>query len=240
VTAPRRAGLWLLVLSLSLFAQPPQATADDDSASEGDSATEGDSGSANDKPNTAAETPRWASDRGETASKEQLLQLGEDVAERVGAPAGTAVQGSILLERTEHLAGQIRCPVCQGQSVQASTAEAARNMKQQIHAMIAAGYSDDQVLRYFEASYGEFIRMMPRAEGFNLLVWIIPALALLFGLIVTWRVITSLGVKRPEPTRASAPEVPRAAVPADQAAAPETDLDPWLEKVRKELEDTDG
>jgi cytochrome c-type biogenesis protein CcmH len=180
-----------------------------------------------------AEAPRWAADRGETASEEEQLSLGEDVAVTVGAPAGPARTGAELMATTEFLAGQIRCPVCQGQSVQASTSEAARNMKQQIKALVAAGYSDDQVLRYFETSYGQFIRMMPRAEGFNLLVWIIPALALLIGAGFTWSVIRRLG--RREETAPTEAEGEGSAGAPEPAVDPEG-LEPWLQKVREELE----
>ena len=115
-------------------------------------------------PSAFAQTPRWADDRGEGGSEQQLRELGDNVIDTIGPASGPAVSGEALAARTEALASEIRCPVCQGQSVQASTAEAARNMKSQIEALVAAGYSDDEVLRYFEASYGEFIRMMPRAD----------------------------------------------------------------------------
>ena len=56
-------------------------------------------------------------------------------------------------------------------------------------AMIAAGYDEPQIFGYFEASYGEFVRLIPRAEGFNLLVWIVPLLGLLVGGVVVWRLL---------------------------------------------------
>ena len=184
--------------------------------------------------------PSWASDKGETASEQQRLQLGEDVVITVGVPEGSPVSGDLLAARTESLASEIRCPVCQGQSVQASTAEAARNMKDQMRAMVAAGYSDDQVLRYFEASYGEFIRMMPRAEGFNLLVWIIPALALLLGALFTWRVIVKLGARPRQAAPGKAETKPEQPAPTEEAPAAAAQLEPWLQKVRDELEASDG
>jgi len=189
-------------------------------------------------PPAAAEAPLWASDRGEVASEEQQLALGADVADAVGAPAGDPVDGEVLVTLTEHLAAQIRCPVCQGQSVQASTSEAARNMKQQIQAMVAAGYSDDQVLRYFESSYGQFIRMMPRAEGFNLLVWVIPALALLLGVLVSWRAIVNLGARPARDSAVAEASSEPSEKPTTEAEAAE--LEPWLQKVREEMEAGNG
>jgi len=185
-----------------------------------------------------AQAPSWADDRGENASEQQLRTLGENVIDTIGPASGPALSGAALATRTEALASEIRCPVCQGQSVQASTSEAARNMKAQIEALVAAGYTDDEVLRYFEASYGEFIRMMPRAEGFNLLVWLIPALAMLLGALVTWQAILRLGARRTSPPT-STPLAPRSAPtddPANKLSGEELELQPWLQKVREELE----
>ena len=183
------------------------------------------------------QSPRWANDRGEDASAEQLLTLGEDGIDTIGPATGPPLQGPALAARTEALASEIRCPVCQGQSVQASTAEAARNMKAQIEALVAAGYSDEEVLRYFEASYGEFIRMMPRAEGFNLLVWIIPALALLLGALATWRTIRRLGVEQPGQGSQS---TPKGQLKAASLSTEEKELGPWIEQIRTELESGHG
>lgn len=102
------------------------------------------------------------------------------VSDAVGAPAGPALVGEALERRLTALASEIRCPVCQGQAIVDSPAESARHMKEEVRMMLAAGYSDAQVLTWLEGRYGEFIRLSPRAEGLNLIVWILP-LALLLG-----------------------------------------------------------
>ena len=121
-------------------------------------------------------------DRGEQGGEEDELALGPDVESTVGPPAGPVLTGATLDAATDALSGIMRCPVCQGLSVNDSPSESARNMKRQIRAMVAAGYDDEQILSYFEAAYGEFIRMVPKAKGFNLLVWFIPGIGLLAGL----------------------------------------------------------
>lgn len=102
------------------------------------------------------------------------------VSDAVGAPAGPPLVGEALERRLTALASEIRCPVCQGQAIVDSPAESARHMKEEVRMMLAAGYSDQQVLTWLEGRYGEFIRLSPRAEGLNLIVWILP-LALLLG-----------------------------------------------------------
>lgn len=166
-------------------------------------------------------------DRGERGGTGDELALGPDVAGTVGPPSGSPLSGEALETRTDDMAHVMRCPVCQGLSIADSPSESSRNMKRQVRAMIAAGYDDDQVLLYFETAYGEFVRMVPKAEGFNLFIWIFPGIALLGGLGFV------IGTVR----RRSDPAL-KAALPASaRQAARDSDeeLDPWLQQVREEL-----
>jgi cytochrome c-type biogenesis protein CcmH len=115
----------------------------------------------------------------------------------LGPPAGRALAGAELAARTEAVAGLMRCPVCQGLSVADSHTLAAAAIRGKIERLLAAGYSEAQVLAYFEASYGEFIRLSPRAEGFNVVVWVAPILMLLAGaLVVAARLRRARGASR--------------------------------------------
>jgi cytochrome c-type biogenesis protein CcmH/NrfF len=104
----------------------------------------------------------------------------------LGSPNGSPIAGEELAEATEELTRRMRCPVCQGLSVAASSSPSALAMSAKAEALLAQGYDGEQVLNYFESSYGEFIRLEPRAEGYNLLVWILPALVLVVGLALVW------------------------------------------------------
>ncbi|MGH9379017.1 MAG: cytochrome c-type biogenesis protein [Thermoanaerobaculia bacterium] len=109
--------------------------------------------------------------------------------ERLGPPQGDKLAGDELAERTHAVAARMRCPSCQGLSVADSPTAASAAMRAKIERLLAEGYSQSQVLTYFEASYGEFIRLAPRPRGFNLIVWIAPAVTLLAGLaLIAWRV----------------------------------------------------
>jgi cytochrome c-type biogenesis protein CcmH len=72
--------------------------------------------------------------------------------------------------------------VCQGLSVADSPSETARAMRDQAERLVAQGYDTEQVLRWFEASYGDFVRLEPRAEGLNWLVWAGPLVLVVLGL----------------------------------------------------------
>ncbi len=105
------------------------------------------------------------------------------VALAVGAaPSSGQVQDSVALEAlTREVAAQLRCVVCQGLSIQDSPSELAQDMRGVVKEQLAAGKTPDEVKAYFVARYGEWVLLQPRATGFNLVVYVLPMVALLAG-----------------------------------------------------------
>lgn len=155
---------------------------------------------------------------GAAAQVEPLPEPAVRPEQLIGEPAGPPLEGAELDRVTEELSSIMRCPVCQALSVADSPSLSAIAMKEEVRDLLARGYSEDQVMRYFEQAYGEFIRLEPKARGFNLVVWLAPALGLLVGLGLIARRIRA---RRP--------------APAAPAAAPGADLEPYLERVRREV-----
>ena len=172
----------------------------------------------------------WTEDKGEPGTEADALSLGADVVPQVGPPAGPPVMGLGLEDATAALSARLRCPSCQSHSINDSPSESARNMKRQVRAMLAAGYDDAQILAYFEAAYGEFVLMMPKARGFNTMVWAAPALLLLFGFVAAARTI---GRKRGDEAQAGA------GWGEDPADPKDGDLAPYLARVRQEIDGDD-
>ena len=139
-----------------------------------------------------------------------------DAAQFVGAPQGAPLSGDALHTRTQEVGGLLRCPVCQGMAVSDSPAEMAVNMKHQVRELLARGYTEEQILRYFELSYGQFVLLKPKFEGVNRLVWLLPLLALLAGGAVLYFAFRKLSRQRP----ASAPvDLPAVDEPEDEYVA---------------------
>ena len=129
----------------------------------------------------------------------------------VGAPRGPRIAGAALEARTRDVASLLRCPVCQGLSVADSPASMALKMKAEVREMLAAGYDQDQILAYFESSYGEFVRLKPPLRGVNWLVWVAPLLGLAAGGgIVAW----ALRGPHPPATRETATAAGSASAPS--------------------------
>lgn len=91
------------------------------------------------------------------------------------------VEETAIDRQVREVASQLRCPVCQGLSLQDSPSELAQEMRDVIRTRLESGETVDQVLAYFESGYGEWILMEPKAEGFNLAVYLLPVLAILGG-----------------------------------------------------------
>ena len=141
-----------------------------------------------------------------------------DAANFVGEPKGQPVPAAQLEERTNEVSALLRCPVCQGMAVADSKAEMAVNMKGQVRELLQRGYTQEQILRYFELSYGQFVLLEPKFEGVNTLVWLLPVGALLAGAVIVFLVFRKL--RRPPAAR-----------PATESATP-VETDPYLSRVR--------
>jgi cytochrome c-type biogenesis protein CcmH len=98
------------------------------------------------------------------------------------AAQSPAQSDSVIEATTTAIAVQLRCPVCQGESIQDSPSELARQMRNLVRDQLRAGKSPNDVKAYFVSRYGEWILLQPRAAGFNLLIYVVPALAVLGGL----------------------------------------------------------
>lgn len=85
--------------------------------------------------------------------------------------------------RLKIIAAELRCPVCQGESIYDSHSTVAQQMRALIREQIAANKTNEDVLDFFVERYGEFVLMEPRKSGQTLLVWLFPIVALLGGLV---------------------------------------------------------
>src|ERR1700757_1920130 len=88
--------------------------------------------------------------------------------------------------RARELSRELRCMVCQNQSIDDSEAPLARDLRLLVRERIAAGDSDAQVIDFLVARYGEFVLLKPRLERETLLLWLLPPLALAGGGIALW------------------------------------------------------
>jgi cytochrome c-type biogenesis protein CcmH len=119
--------------------------------------------------------------------------------------------------RARKLSAELRCLVCQNQSIDDSDAELARDLRRLVRERISAGESDSTIRQFLVARYGEFVLLRPPVNAKTILLWSLPALGLLAG---AW-IAASLFRKRSRMA-----EKPIAPLGADEQAA----LDALLDK----------
>jgi len=101
-----------------------------------------------------------------------------------------------LEARVDELAAQLRCLVCQNQSLADSHAELALDLKNQVREQLKAGRSRDEVVAYMTQRYGDFVLYNPPWKGSTALLWAGPALLVLLGAGLGWRAV-SRNARRP-------------------------------------------
>ncbi|GMQ97079.1 MAG: hypothetical protein BMS9Abin15_0771 [Gammaproteobacteria bacterium] len=87
--------------------------------------------------------------------------------------------------RFKALTEELRCLVCQNQSVAESNADLAKDIRNQVADMIRQGDSDEAVIDYLVARYGDFVLYRPPLKKQTLILWFGPGLLLVFGLVIT-------------------------------------------------------
>jgi cytochrome c-type biogenesis protein CcmH len=108
------------------------------------------------------------------------------------ATAAHAVQPDEIMSdavkeaRARDLSRELRCMVCQNQSIDDSEAPLARDLRLLVRERIAAGDSDAQVIDFLVARYGEFVLLKPRLNSHTWLLWFLTPLALGTGGIALW------------------------------------------------------
>ena len=88
--------------------------------------------------------------------------------------------------RARDLSRELRCMVCQNQSIDDSDAPLARDLRLLVRERIASGDTDAQVIDFLVARYGEFVLLKPRFNSRTLLLWLLPPLALAGGGLALW------------------------------------------------------
>ena len=133
----------------------------------------------------------------------------------LAAGAAFAQGGDDAEARYRALIHELRCMVCQNQSIAESNAPLAEDLRREVRAQIDAGRSDEQILEFLTARYGDYVRYRPAFAGRTLLLWLGP-----FALLLVAVAVATLTIRR------------------SRAARAEPAPDP--QQLRRLLEDEDG
>lgn len=141
-----------------------------------------------------------------------------------------AAQPESLDQRTYDVGSQLQCPVCNGESVADASTQVAAEMRDVIRHKLAQGESEQQVLQYFHDSYGDTILENPPKQGFTMIIWAGPVVALLLGLFLLrsvalhWQALAPAGVPA------------GVGLDPDEAVLSDDELRLFRSRLRRELE----
>ena len=99
-----------------------------------------------------------------------------------GAPLRAATAPD-LDDQTRAIATELRCVVCQNLSVADSPSEMAQQMRAIVREQLQAGKSPEQIKDFFVSKYGEWVMLKPKTTGISALLWILPYVVLVLGVI---------------------------------------------------------
>ncbi len=141
------------------------------------------------------------------------------VAAALGAMAKEAAPAAadpVLEARMQAIAIELRCLVCQNQTIADSNADLAVDLRNQVREMLRQGKSDREIIDYMTARYGDFVLYRPPVKGTTMLLWFGPAVLLVGGVGILWLVLRRRSRRAAEDFEPDEPDV----LAADAAAAP--------------------
>ena len=133
-----------------------------------------------------------------------------------------------LDQRHKRLSEQLMCPVCDGQTIDQSSAAISEDMKSVIWQQLEDGRSNDQIRQYFVQRYGEAVLAAPTGDGLNIAAWVTPGVVAAFGMVAVG--LAYLRMRRPSAVGT------RSAIEPSPNNETDRDLDPYLEMVDAELD----
>lgn len=146
-----------------------------------------------------------------------------------------AADGPPLEEQVRALAGELRCVVCQNLSVADSPSEMAQQMRAIIREQLEAGKTPDEIKTYFVSKYGQWVLLAPVKSGFSLLLWVLPFVALVLGILfavfLMWRWARRTSQQEPGSINSTL----LARVRTESSAADARDIDPEDSSARAQL-----
>lgn len=110
--------------------------------------------------------------------------------------AQSGIKGYPTDDDVNRVAKKLYCPVCPNTPLDVCETQACEDWRAQIHDQLASGMSEQQVIDYFVAQYGQRVLAEPERRGFSSLVWLFPVIASLLGVWVTYEILRGWRAKK--------------------------------------------
>jgi cytochrome c-type biogenesis protein CcmH len=132
------------------------------------------------------------------------LALAVAAAPAAASDAVPTLNDPVAAKREVALAKQLRCLVCQNETIADSRADLAVDLRNKLREQMAAGKSDQEIIAFMTERYGDFVLYKPPLKATTVLLWAGPFLLLALGALVGWRVVSARArAARPQPLSAA-------------------------------------
>lgn len=121
------------------------------------------------------------------------------LAQKVTDPAPLQFRDEVEETRFHALVAELRCVMCQNQSLADSDAQIARDLRREVLDLMRQGRSDGEIREFLVDRYGDFVLYRPKVEGKTLALWFGPLLLVLAGAFVLWRLVRTRPDAAPVP-----------------------------------------
>jgi len=147
-----------------------------------------------------------------------------------------AAQEPVSDDDVNEIARDLYCPICENTPLDACPTQACQDWRDEIRVQLSQGRNRQQIEQYFVDRHGARVLAQPPFEGFTILIWLLPVLAVLLGGFLFWRYLTS--IRRPPDDRPEQPDKDGTAMVAQSSAPkppPAADEDDYISRVEKEV-----
>lgn len=145
-------------------------------------------------------------------------------------------QEPVTDDEVNEIARGLYCPICENTPLDACPTQACQDWREEIRVQLGEGRTRQEIEQYFVERHGARVLAQPRFEGFTILVWLLPILAVLLGGFLFWRYMTSLR-KAPDDRleRAAKDDTAMVAQGGAQKPPPAAEEDDYISRVEKEV-----
>ena len=147
-----------------------------------------------------------------------------------------AGQEPVTDDEVNEIARNLYCPICENTPLDACPTQACQDWREEIRVQLSEGRTRAEIEQYFVERHGARVLAQPRFEGFDILVWLLPILAVVVGGFLFWRYLTS--IRQPgegQPRRPDDDDTAMMAQGSAQKPPPAPDEDDYISRVEKEV-----
>ena len=101
-----------------------------------------------------------------------------------GVEPDEILSDSGLEKRAREISSELRCLVCRNENIDSSDADLAKDLRVLVRERLSLGESNNEVLKYVHARYGDFILLKPKFSGITIVLWLIAPLSFIFGMLL--------------------------------------------------------